>query len=105
MGQFTVHRNVDRGTALTFPYLLDVQDPLLSSLSTRVVIPLEPTELHDNSFLAILTPEVTLPDGKYRLLTPEIASVPTDRLGRVAADLSAEARVISQAIELLFKGL
>ena len=105
MRPYNVHRNLDRGTALSFPYLLDVQDPLLASLATRVVIPLGPVELHENMFLWILTPEVKLPDGKYRLLTPEIASVPAHRLGPVAADLAGEWRAINEAIEMLFKGL
>lgn len=40
MSQFAVYKNRDRASAKRFPYLLDVQHDFLSSLATRMVIPL-----------------------------------------------------------------
>lgn len=39
MTQFTLYRNVNRATQTSYPFLLDVQNDLLDSLKTRLVIP------------------------------------------------------------------
>jgi len=40
VAQFDVYRNINETTNELFPYLLDVQNNLFSSLQTRVVVPL-----------------------------------------------------------------
>jgi hypothetical protein len=40
MAQFDVYPNPSRTSKAYYPYLVDVQSPLLSELATRIVIPL-----------------------------------------------------------------
>ena len=40
MAQFDVYKNLNTKTKELFPYLLNIQNDLLSSLQTRVVVPL-----------------------------------------------------------------
>ena len=40
MAQFSIYANINPISKNIYPYLLDVQSPLLDSLETRLVIPL-----------------------------------------------------------------
>ncbi|EKF9865090.1 CcdB family protein, partial [Vibrio cholerae] len=45
MSQFTLYENLDKSTSTAYPYFVDVQSELLSTLNTRLVIPLTPLDL------------------------------------------------------------
>ncbi|WP_445424873.1 CcdB family protein [Alishewanella sp. HL-SH06] len=47
MSQFILYKNLDKNTTKAYPYFVDVQSGLLSTLNTRLVIPLTPICLLD----------------------------------------------------------
>jgi toxin CcdB len=105
MGQFTVHRNVDPATAERFPLFIDIQDNLLSSLATRVVIPLTPHEQRSYDVLWTLVPELSINGARYMLLTPQVTHMTVDQLGPVVAELGSDRHVVLAAAEMIFRGL
>ncbi|TXL03325.1 plasmid maintenance protein CcdB, partial [Methylococcaceae bacterium CS1] len=40
MAQFDVYKNSNKNTHGAYPYIVDIQSPLISELATRIVIPL-----------------------------------------------------------------
>ncbi len=40
MAQFDVYQNPSKTTRNAFPYLVDIQSPVISEIATRIVIPL-----------------------------------------------------------------
>jgi toxin CcdB len=42
MSQFILYKNLDNNTSKAYPYFVNVQSELLSTLNTRWVIPLTP---------------------------------------------------------------
>lgn len=88
MAQFDVYANPSPSSRRHYPYLVDIQSPFLSSLATRIVLPLGYASLMDGKAMTRLTPEITYRDETLLLLTPQIASVPAkilqERIGSLA---------------------
>ena len=80
MAQFDVYNNPNSRTKKSYPYLLDIQNPILSDIATRIVIPLGKFHQFNNLAMKNLTPEIIFGDEKFLLLTPQIASVPGNLL-------------------------
>lgn len=80
MAQFDVYRNPNTGSSRLYPYLVDIQNPLLSDLATRIVIPLGRKEAFGGQPMRSLTPEVRFEDEPLLLLTPQISSMPAKHL-------------------------
>jgi toxin CcdB len=76
MAQFDVYENPSKATKQAYPFLLDIQNSILSDLATRIVIPLGKLEHVRNESMQILTPIIEYKDEKLILLTPQIASIP-----------------------------
>lgn len=53
MSQFILYKNLDKNTSKAYPYFVDVQSELLSTLNTRLVIPLTPISLLEKKYQAI----------------------------------------------------
>lgn len=77
MSQFDVYKNPSSKTKKLFPYLVDIQNPILSELATRIVIPLGRANAFNNEYMSKLTLELDFNNEKLLLLTPQIASVPS----------------------------
>lgn len=60
MPQFTVYRNKNSQTLSVVPFLLDVQNDLLSDLETRVAIPLRPVSAIKGKMLKPLMPVIEI---------------------------------------------
>ena len=105
MSQFEVFENKARASKDRIPYLIDVQNDLLSSLRTRVVIPLGRVELLANQAIGRLTPRLEIGGESVILLTPELAGVPTSVLGRRVAVLSNQRTAILDALDFLVTGV
>ena len=75
MAQFDVYPNPSRTSKAYYPYLVDVQSPLLRELATRIVIPLGKRSAFGSQAMQGLTPEITFADQELLLLTPQISSV------------------------------
>lgn len=77
MTQFDVYTNPSKATKQAYPFLLDIQNPILSDLTTRIVIPLGKLEYFKKESMQILTPIIEYNNEQLILLTPQIASVPS----------------------------
>ncbi|MCL4759145.1 MAG: CcdB family protein [Rhodocyclaceae bacterium] len=104
MGQFSIHRNCNKASAARYPFLLDVQAPLLDRLDTRLVIPLTPLESFDGKAMSVLSPVFDIDGCAYVLLTPQMAGIARKELGAAIADLSDRRDLIIAAIDLLVTG-
>ncbi|WP_018276191.1 CcdB family protein, partial [Teredinibacter turnerae] len=62
MAQFDVYPNPSKQTKKHYPYLLDIQSPYISDITTRIVIPLGYAALFKYEAMTILTPEISFED-------------------------------------------
>ena len=105
MSQFTLYKNLNKTTATAYPYFVDVQSELLSTLNSRLVIPLTPLELLENKAPSLLCPMIQIEQGDFVMLTQQMASVPTKILAEPVADLSTFRAEIIAAIDFLITGI
>ncbi len=100
MAQFDVYLNNNEATVEFFPYLLDVQHNLLSSLKTRVVVPLgiriEP--------IRHLNPKLNVKGKDVVMSTAEMAGIPLSLLGKKVDNLEANRNEIIDALDFLVNG-
>lgn len=89
------------GTSL---HVLDVQCDLLSSLSTRVVVPLREADDRFVPPIERLCPAFTLDGKRVVLRTPEISAIPVGRLGPCVGNLEAHRQIIIDALDFLMQG-
>ncbi|WP_017942081.1 MULTISPECIES: CcdB family protein [unclassified Thioalkalivibrio] len=104
MAQFAVHRNPHAATARWIPYLLVLQDDLLSELDTVVVAPLVDAEAFGRP-ARILNPTFTIEGQPVVLSTAELAGVSRDSLGAEVVSLAHERNTIIAACDLLLTGI
>ena len=76
MAQFDVYENSNKNSRNIYPYLIDIQNPILESITTRIVIPLARSEALSHFVFSELTPELEFLGENLLLLTPQIAAVP-----------------------------
>ncbi|MGI9286333.1 MAG: CcdB family protein [Pseudomonadales bacterium] len=105
MAQFDIYRNPSRSTRATFPYILDVQNPVISDLSTRIVIPLGKLDRFKNEKMDKLTPVIEYGGQKLLLLTPQLASVPVRLLKKPAGSLNHFRDRIIAALDFAITGI
>jgi len=105
MAQFDVYRNPDPATRTRIPLLLDVQADLLSSLATRIVVPLCAPEILGGKQAERLNPELDVGGRRLVMLTPELAGVPRKALGARVASLAEERGAIIAALDLALTGV
>ena len=104
MAQFSVYRNKNARTKVTFPLLLDIQSDLLEPLHTRVVIPMTKAPALTRKPVSHLTPEVSFNGDRYVLMTPQLAGVGRTELGPEAGSLVDERQTILAAVDFLLTG-
>ena len=80
MAQFDVFPNPSKKTGKLFPYLLDIQSPLISDIATRIVLPLGNLSDFKNEHMKKLTPIIEYNGLQLILLTPQMSAVPTNIL-------------------------
>ena len=66
MAQFDVYKNTSSKTNKVYPYLVDIQNPLLGNISSRVVIPLGRFSVFKNESIQHLTPIIV---GQFHFFT------------------------------------
>ena len=71
--QFDIFQNPSPRMRDVYPYLVDVQSDLLSSLATRMVVPLAVTSLANNALPHRLCPVITVNDKSLMLVPFEAA--------------------------------
>ncbi|MCA0937084.1 CcdB family protein [Vibrio alginolyticus] len=105
MSQFSLYKNNDKSTATAYPYFVDVQNELLDTLNTRLVIPLTPIKLLVKKAPSHLCPIIHIDEGDFVILTHQMASVPTKILQEPVNDLSNFRDEIITAIDFLITGI
>ncbi|MES9856931.1 MAG: CcdB family protein [Sedimenticola sp.] len=68
MAQFSLYKNEDSASNDTYPYFIDIQNPLLSDLNSRLVIPLSSYGTLNNTDAKRLCPVIHLDEGDFVLL-------------------------------------
>ncbi|MGL4749776.1 CcdB family protein [Vibrio misgurnus] len=105
MSQFALYKNLDKSTTAVYPYFVDVQSEMLSTLNTRLVIPLTPLDLLEKKAPRHLCPTIHLEQGDFVILTQQMASVPAKILAEPVADLGTFRDEIIAAIDFLITGI
>ena len=65
MAQFDVYKNSNKNTQGAYPYIVDIQSPLISELATRIVIPLGKKTILKMSNLTDLRLKLTIVGNCY----------------------------------------
>lgn len=104
MASLTVYTNPDPKSHKTIPFLLDIQNGLLSGLDTRVVVPLYLKGAASSSPMTRLTPVVSFKGKTLVAMVPELAGVSKRHLGAPAGDLAMFRAEVIAAIDLLVSG-
>ncbi|WP_375724728.1 CcdB family protein [Arcobacter sp. KX21116] len=100
MAQFDVYKNEDSNSNKKFPYLLDVQNDILKSLSSRVVIPLT---IYKKTIQG-LTKEFIINEQLVYMFTAQIGSVPITDLQNKVVSLEEQKDEIKNSIDFLIYG-
>src|SRR5690606_15611813 len=98
-------KNSNPGTRKQYPYLLDIQNDLLSELKTTVVIPLSPAKIAASMSLTRLNPAFTLDGETLIAMTQDMAGIDRSQLGTQTYDLSAYRSEIIAAVDFVLSGI
>ncbi len=105
MAQFSLYKNEDSASNDAYPYFIDVQNSLLSDLNSRLVIPLSPHGVLNNTDAKRLCPVIHLDEGNFVLLTHQMTSVPSSILRTEVTFLESSRYEILGAIDMLISGI
>lgn len=104
MAQFTVYQNLNSSSKKTYPFLIDVQSPLLSTLETRLVIPVSLKLNFEEKTISNLNPIIQINNEIFLVLTQQMAAIPIKNLGFPVCDCSTMRQEIISAIDFLITG-
>jgi toxin CcdB len=105
MAQFDVYPNPSKTSKAHYPYLVDIQNSLLSDLTTRIVIPLGKRSAFGGETMQGLTPEISFGDQELLLLVPQISSVPEKYLKNPIGSLSHFRDQVVGALDFAITGI
>ena len=105
MAQFTVYQNKNKATQVTYPFLLNIQNDLLASMQTCVVVPLIPVKAMAHQPMSKLTPVLLVQGQDYCMMTPQLAGIHKRELGAEIETLTAHQNDIIAAIDFLLSGV
>ena len=88
MAQFDVYENPSSTRRGTYPYLVDIQSPVLDALATRIVLPLGHAAAFNDLSLDKLTPRITYGDETLLLMTPQVSSIRANLLANPVGTLA-----------------
>lgn len=100
MAQFDVYKNENELTNQKVPYLLDVQNDILDSINTRIVIPL----VKDKNDFKGLTKEFIIENQKVYLTTSQMGAVHKNELKTKITTLTNQKEEIKNSIDFLIYG-
>jgi toxin CcdB len=104
VAQFDVYRNPADTANGDFPFVLDVQSPLLEHLNLRVVVPLVRADVFDPP-LPGLNPRFLVEDDVVVMMTTLIGGLPVRGLGDPVTNLGDHRLDIIGAIDMLITGI
>ncbi|MGV6816678.1 MAG: CcdB family protein [Thiotrichales bacterium] len=105
MNQFDVYINPSSTTRDTFPFIVDIQNPIISEIATRIVIPLGRVNYFKNEQMKGLTPIIEYENEKLLLLTVQIASIPAKKLKNPIGSLSHFRDEIISSLDFAITGI
>ena len=100
MAQFDVYKNENDQTNQKVPYLLDIQNDILDSINTRVVIPL----VKDKKDFKGLKKEFMIENQKVYLTTSQMGAVHKNELKTKITTLINQKEEIKNSIDFLIYG-
>ncbi|MCH9741545.1 MAG: CcdB family protein [Epsilonproteobacteria bacterium] len=100
MAQFDVYHNTNPISSELFPYLLDVQNDLLSTLRTRVVVPLGV----NMTPIRHLNPTFSIENQTVIMSTADMAGVDISLCSDLVTNLSDSRNEIIDALDFLVSG-
>jgi len=104
MSQFDVYKNYGRSKK-SYPFLVDIQNDLLSEIATRIVVPLALPENFIRQGMNRLMPEIEYKGQLYLLVTPQISSVPVSILREVDGTVVLYRDEIISALDFAITGV
>ena len=105
MHQFDVYINPSPSTRDAFPYIVDIQNPIISEIATRIVIPLGRIAYFKNEQIKGLTPIVKYENENFLLLTAQIASIPAKKLEKPVGSLPHFRDEILSSLDFAITGI
>lgn len=103
--QFDVHENPSPRMRDAYPYVVDVQSDLLSSLPTRMVVPLAVTTLASKDLPRGLCPLVTVKDKSLMLVPFEAAPLDKRLLKAAVVSVRDRSHEIIAAMDAVLSGI
>ena len=104
MAQFSIYTNTNPISKAIYPYIIDVQSPLLDSLETRLVIPLSQKSRFNEKAIKNLTPVLLINNIEYLVLTPQMAAIQKKHIGTYIGDFTKYRNEIVYSIDFLITG-
>lgn len=107
MAQFDVYRNIGKYSKIV-PFIVDIQNDILSNLDSRVVIPLQSADYLKEMNINIiqkLNPVFTVCDTEVILALQQMAAVHVRELGKKVDSLVASRLEIISALDVLTAGI
>lgn len=101
MARFDVYRHPDAVLRERTPFLLDVQNDYISSVDTRVVLPMRAARMA-GAPMRDLNPVFEIDGVQVVLDTPAIAAFPAAELRNPVMNLRMDAAPIAHALDTLF---
>jgi toxin CcdB len=105
MSQFDLYANTNKDTSKTYPYFVEVQNDILDSLNSRIVIPLTPITRTDKSYPDNLCPVLRIEHKDFILLTHQMTTIPVSWLKVKERSLMRYRTEIVSAIDFLITGI
>ena len=105
MAQFSVYQNKNKATQTQYPLLLNIQNDLLATMQTCVVVPLTKLETLVYNPMGKLTPIFAVQGQHYCMMTPQLAGIHKRELGEEVEILTAHQNDIISAVDFLLSGV
>ena len=105
MPQFDVYKNPSKKTREAYPYLVDVQNPVIDQLATRLVVPLTNANAKPNMLMRKLTPEIDFNGNTFLFMTQQLTSVPEGVLKNPVGTLDGSRALLIDAIDFAITGI
>ena len=105
MAQFDVYKNPNNRTKKQFPYIVDIQNEVVSEIDTRIVMPLGKASLFANEYMDRLTPQIEYNGEQLILLAPQLASVPEKMLKKPIGTIEHLRDEIMSALDFAIMGI
>jgi len=104
LAQFKVYTNTNEETKKVYPFLLDIQNPILDSIETRLVIPLILLSKYNKAPIKDIMPEIVINKKIYLIMTPLIAGVHKNNLGQLVIEMQNQRQSVISALDFMITG-